>query len=214
MPKSQTRDYVVLARSSPRPLPRRSYDFIALATRPYRQHGIYWVWKVNRFHTNIKQYLSKVSLSWQTDSSNLWFQIFFLKTVLNFSENTFQQNIKLFYNFFWSFISKNLYFDQKLNSPNPPTNTLNPKRQHFAFHSRERKQCNRKRSKKINKMTIPPHLWTELLLSVVQIMDKVKRKEEGRNLHVSAKFKKNRDIPENAVQKGQNMQILCPRERY
>ena len=131
-----------------------------------------------------------------------------------FSENTFHQNIKLFYNFLWSFISKNLYFDQKLNSPNPPTNILNPKRQHFAFHSRERKQCNRKRSKKINKMTIPPHLWTELFLPVVQIMDKVKRKEEGRNLHVSAKFKKNRDIPENAVQKGQNMQILCPRERY
>ena len=63
-------------------------------------------------------------------------------------------------------------------------------------------------------MTIPPHLWTELFLPVVQIMDKVKRKEEGRNLHVNAKFKKNRDIPENAVQKGQNMQILCPRERY
>ena len=81
MPKSQTRDYVVLARSSPRPLPRRSYDFIALATRPSRQHGTYWVWKVNRFHTNIKQYLSKVSLSWQSDLSNLWFQIFFLKTV-------------------------------------------------------------------------------------------------------------------------------------
>ena len=63
-------------------------------------------------------------------------------------------------------------------------------------------------------MTIPPHLWRELFLPVVQIMDKKKRKEEGRNLQVSAKFKKNRDIPENAVQKGQNMQILYPRERY